>query len=235
MKRYSAQDIQTIRRLREDGLTYAEIQTELRMVIPKGSLSYLCKGVMVSEAGKERIRQITIKNRDRARSAAVVANRTRFVEKLEAYKLANAKLAKKMQNRDVQLVALAMLYLGEGAKWQKSRAPKLGSSNPEIICLYIDLLNSCYDIQLSQLRCRVQHRADQNSAELVRYWSDITGVPAERFYPSYVDKRTVGKVTQKTNYRGVCTVQCAGTHIQLELAEIAGIISSAMRGISSFG
>ncbi len=235
MKKYNQQIIGSIRKLRSDGLTYSEICDEVGEIIPKGSLSYICKGVIISAEGTARMQEATVRNRIKARQAAVLSNKVRFARQLQSYRKNNVSIAYDMQSRNAQLIALAMLYLGEGAKWQKSRAPKLGSANPEIIRLYIDLLNSCYGVEASQLRCRVQHRADQNSVALVKYWSDITGVSSKRFYPSYIDKRTIGKVTQKSDYKGVCTVHCAGTHIQLELAEIADIINKSMRGISSFG
>ncbi len=126
-----------------------------------------------------------------------------------------------------------MLYLGEGTKWQRSRAPKLASTSPVIIQLYIDLLHTCYGIGPESMHARIQCRADQNQNELIAHWMDITKIPRSNFYLCYVDKRTIGKPTTKTNYKGVCTVSCAGTHIQLELAEISGIIGEAMRGISS--
>jgi hypothetical protein len=81
---------------------------------------------------------------------------------------------------------------------------------------------------LSSLRGRIQHRADQDPVALLDYWSNITGVEKAKFYPCYLDKRTIGKATTKLNYRGVCTIMSAGTHIQLELKEIADIISNAV-------
>ena len=85
------------------------------------------------------------------------------------------------------------------------------------------------------MRARVQHRADQNPNLLIEYWANVTGLPKQQFYRSYADKRTLGKPTTKAGYMGVCTISSAGTHIQLELQEIAGIIGDAVRGISSFG
>lgn len=235
MRVYDPELVINIKQLRKEGKTYSEIQLIVGEKIPKSSLSYMCKGVEISDRGKARIEGIIASNQDRSIRAATEANRMAFDEKLEGYRKANIALARKIRSRDSQLIALAMLYLGEGAKWQKSRAPKLGSSNPEIIRLYIDLLGACFGVGRDKLRCRVQHRADQNPSDLVAYWSHITGVSVDNFYKSYIDKRTIGKTTKKLDYRGVCTVHCAGTHIQLELAEVAGIINEAMRGISSAG
>lgn len=235
MRAYSTELVEQIKELRAEGRTYVEIQAAIGEKIPKSSLSYMCKSVVMSSEGKARIENIVTVNRNIARLAATAANRRIFNEKLEGYRVANAAIAENMRDHNSQLIALAMLYLGEGAKWQKSRAPKLGSSNPDIIRLYIDLLDACYGVGREKLRCRVQHRADQDSAKLISYWSSVTGVDSSNFYKSYVDKRTIGKVTTKSSYKGVCTVHCSGTHIQLELSEIADIISKSMRGVSSVG
>ena len=121
-----------------------------------------------------------------------------------------------------------MLYLGEGSKWKSHRGPQLGSSDPKIIRLYVSLLRDCYNISADQLKCRVQHRADQDPEELVKYWSCVSGVNPTRFYPSYADRRTIGHATLNKGYKGVCVITCAGTYIQLELAQIVDIIGEVL-------
>lgn len=198
-------------------------------------MAYLCKGVVISKDGRERINQLIKQNSSLALHKAVATNKKAFNQKILGYRQQNTGINELMQQRQTQLVALAMLYLGEGAKWQGSRAPRLGSSDPEIIQLYIHLLRACYGIELGSLRARVQCRADQDLCALTQYWSKVTGIQAEKFYLGYIDKRTIGKKTVKAGYRGVCTISCAGTHIQLELAEISSIIGEAMRGIGAVG
>lgn len=158
-----------------------------------------------------------------------MSNRKKLDTLLDTFRANNADIGSYMQDRMTKMVALAMLYLGEGTKWQKSRAPKLTSTSPMIIQTYIRLLRDCYGITTDKLRARVQLRADQDMDESVKFWSNITGIEEGRFYQSYVDKRTVGKTTIKPDYQGVCTISCAGTHIQLELAEIAGIIYKSLK------
>lgn len=97
------------------------------------------------------------------------------------------------------------------------------------------LLNSCFDISIDKLKGRIQHRADQNPEELLNYWSGVTGIHKKNFYKSYVDKRTIGRKTKKSGYKGVCTITCAGTHIQLELEQIADIIFEALGGYGAAG
>lgn len=233
MRVYSEKQIETIKQLRAKGYTYPEIQTHMGQNIPKGSLSFLCRDVVISQQGKRRIAEIIIKNRDNARLKAIESNKLAQQKRIKSLRSNNLYLAKHMRQRENQLTALAMLYLGEGAKWKGRRGLMLGSSDPRIINLYIDLLRECYGVPLSKLKARVQHRADQDSDELMAFWSTVTGIPLPSFYPSYVDKRTIGKVTKKTDYKGVCTISGGSTDIQLELEQIADIIGKALRGRSS--
>jgi hypothetical protein len=221
----------TVRSLRASGLTYREINEKIGISIPKSSLTYICRGIVLSHKQQVRITKIVKSNRNMGQQMAVLANRKIFEAKLLGYRRSNQDLRPLLGNKRVKLIALAMLYLGEGTKWKGHRGLVLGSSDPNIIRLYIDLLRECYDIPTSLLKCKIQYRADQNSEELTRFWSSITGVSVQSFYPGYIDKRTIGKPTKKINYKGVCSVICAGTHIQLELEQVAVIISEALKGL----
>lgn len=169
------------------------------------------------------------------RQKAVIANKKIFDSKLDEYRSRNKNMKNFMKSRQAKLVALAMLYLGEGAKWKSRRGLMLGSADPLIMKLYVRLIKDCFGIHEDKMRGRVQHRADQNPDELIDYWSKITGINPDNFYPSYVDKRTIGKPTLKTDYHGVCSVTCAGTNVQLELNQIVGIINEAVTGSSYNG
>lgn len=235
MPRYDDQTLQRIKLLRSKGFTYSEIQVAVGKVVPKSSLSYICRDVALSKAHKTRINSIMLEEIAENRRRAILVNRQNFEAKLKEYHKRNLKLKNLLKSRDAKLISLAILYLGEGSKHTSHRGLMLGSANPNILKLYINLLNECYDIEVDSLRCRVQQRADQNPRKLVKYWSQVTGVKVKHFYPSYVDKRTIGKPTQKPEYRGVCVITCAGTHIQLELQVIADIIVNEVGGISSVG
>lgn len=166
------------------------------------------------------------------RMLAVKKNKEIFNKKLADMKKGAGYVSVLMQDKRVAKIALAMLYLGEGAKWKSTRGLRLGSSDPKIIVDYLELIDLCFGIERSRVRCRVQHRADQNSSNLIEYWSRITKIPKEQFYPSYVDKRTIGKITTKVDYKGVCSIMSPGTDIQHELSVIADI---KVWGISAAG
>jgi hypothetical protein len=118
------------------------------------------------------------------------------------------------------MVALAMLYLGEGGKRPGSKL-MLGSSDPGIMRLYVALLERCFGIKPTTLKARVCFRADQDLVGLQRFWSTVTGVPVENFYRSKPDPRTVGRPTLNMSYRGVCALYGGSARMRMELAIIA--------------
>ena len=75
-------------------------------------------------------------------------------------------MKRKIKDILVLKMILSVLYLGEGTKWKGHSGMVLGSSDPNIILLYIKLLEICYGINHKKLKCRVSYRADQNLKSL---------------------------------------------------------------------
>ncbi len=212
------------RKLRMRGKTYSEIMNILGTELPKSTVAWWCRNTPLPNWYWKKLEKINKNNREKAQKAAWLANkqkRERFLSKLIEN---NKTLKDKTKDGNVLKIILAILYLGEGAKWKTHRGLQLGSSEPNIINLYIKLLNRCYGIKPNQLKCRISYRADQNLETLEKFWSENINIPLANFYKSKPDPRTIGKVTKNKDYKGVCVVSCAGTHIQLELEEIPRII-----------
>ncbi len=214
-------------KLRKQGKTYSEIQGSFKKAVPKSAISHWCKNIRLSKKQKERIGKIILDNVKISQKAAVAANRLKREKYLNGLEKRNLYLLKKL-NKDTQKIALAMLYLGEGAKWENHRALLLGSSSPDIIKLYLKLLRNCYQIDNDKLRCRISYRADQDINELQRFWSKLTGIPVWHFFKTKPDPRTVGKKTKKKYYKGVCVIHYGSTEIQLELEIIAKLIMEGL-------
>ena len=221
---YTHKIIHRVRSLRAKGKTYSEISREIKIKIPKSTLSNWCEKVSLPIWYAEKIQTINKKNFSKALKIAWAVNklkRERFLRSLLADK---GQIVRNLKNKAFLKSLLAVLYLGEGTKWKSHAGLVLGSSDPTIIILYIRLLHICYGINLEQLRCRVSYRADQNIHALQKYWSRITSIPLKNFYKTIPDPRTVGKPTKRKDYMGVCVISCAGTHIQLELEMIPKVI-----------
>ncbi len=220
-----------VRKLRSKGKTYTEIRQALNLSMPKSTLSNWCQGVILPNWYTAKIRELNRKSFKKAQIMAWASVRRKRELFLDKVRQEATKVIKKLNLENLKIV-LAMLYLGEGAKWEGHSGLLLGSSDPQVILLYISLLEKCYKIKLSQLKCRISYRADQNIRELEKYWSGITGIPQKNFYKTKPDPRTKGKKTKKNDYKGVCVITCAGSHIQLELEEIAKILLKKLRAHS---
>lgn len=209
--------------LRKKGKTYKEIQKYFKSVIPKSTLSNWCRNVKMSEEYNKRVRSIVIRNARIGRKIALVVNRNNRIKYLESVAHRNKHLVNALKNKDIARVALSMLYLGEGGKSCKRGTVLFGNSDPFIVSLFLRLLRFCYKINESKFRCTLQCRADQNIKELENLWSRVTKIPLSQFYGARIDSRTLGKRTEKKNYKGVCRIDYLSSDLHLELMEMPKI------------
>lgn len=214
--------------MRRQGKTYGEICKLVDRKIPRSTLTYWCKGIILNKAKQSRIVALRRMNLEGARAKALIAHKQKRKHYLQLIESRNEHLARLLTDKNVSKLLLAMLYLGEGAKWKSHRGLQLGSSNPEIITLYINLLERCYSVSRKQLKAVVYYRIDQNLQSLITFWSQRTGVPKSNFYKSKPDARTKGKKTRR-GYYGVCAIFGPGTEIQLELETIANMFFEKKR------
>lgn len=204
--------------MRRHGASVRDI--EKRLGIPRSNLSYWFRGVTLSERHKKLLQK-------RHELALVTARK-------EAVKWHNSQKEKRMRDartdalktlaridissKETIELALAILYLGEGAK--KNSFTAMGNSDPRILRFFVDSLSYLYDIPRSQFKCHLHLRADQNPRSLARYWSAQLNIPIENFLKPLIDKRTLGTKTYPT-YKGVCAVSCGRVAIQRKLMYIA--------------
>lgn len=212
------------RKLRSLGKTYSEINKELKIKVAKSTLSGWCAGVKLPASYEEKVQKINKNNFSVVQKLGAEARLIKKIKLLKEIEIKNKSLTPFLKNKNVLKAVLAMLHLGEGAKWKSHRGLMLGSSDPDIIRLYIKLLKICYGKKNIDMCCRVSYRADQDIELLEEYWRKITSIPKGNFYKTKPDPRTVGKPTKNKDYKGVCVITSAGTEIQLELESIAKII-----------
>ena len=223
------------RKLRTRGNTYSEIQELLETKVPKSTLSYWCKNVKLPDFYTRKIAKLNISNLSKARNLALKTNRKMRLEYLDKLQKRNIHLLDKLDIPTQKLI-LSTLYLAEGSKHKSTRCLVLGSSNPKMIRFYLSLLNNCFKISNHKFRVRIQCRHDQNTLMLEKFWHKETKISFKQFYPTYVDKRTIGKKTNKKNYMGVCVIHYFDTEIQLELELLADAIMNHISGaVSSAG
>ncbi len=213
-----------VRVLRANGRTYNEITQKIGVEIAKSTLSNWCRGVNLPKGYKDKVAKLNKTSLIKARVASFVSNQIKKERFFKEIFLKNKQLIEKSKDKDVLRIMLSFLYLGEGSKWKSHRGLMLGSSDPNIIKIYVRLLRLCYGFKAFSLKCRISYRADQDLRKLESYWSKITSIPLSNFYKTKPDPRTIGKATKRVDYKGVCVIMCSGTSIQLELEEIPKMI-----------
>ena len=210
--------------LRREGKTYSEILKFLNLKIPKSTISGWCRGISLSVNYQRRIKEISDSNLIKARKLAVEEKKMKAIKELESIRKRNYHLSQKIEDIETAKIALAMLYLGEGAKNRKRGSVTFGNSDPLTVSLFLCLLRVVYKIDESKIRCTLQCRADQDIKRLEKYWSRVTDIPFERFYKARIDPRTIGKPSKKLDYKGVCRIDVFSAKILGELLEIPKIV-----------
>ena len=204
--------------LRKKGNSIGSI--EARLGIPRSTLSYWFRDISLS---KSQMRELEKRSEEGLRIARTKASEWHRADK--ALRLANVAMSAEqmLDSLDVTIpssaeLALAFLYLGEGAKTRDRTT--LGSSDPRIARFFIQSLRSIYHVPTENIKCHLHLRADQKPQVAKRYWSKELGLPLSNFGKASIDKRTLGKPTYP-HYKGVCLISCGRVEIQRRLMYIA--------------
>jgi transcriptional regulator with XRE-family HTH domain len=201
--------------LRKQGLSVREIENLLS--IPRSTLSGWLRDVPLSKPQKMRLKQNADLALVKARAKASEWHRSQKELRLQkADEDAKAILEHiKIDDHLVEL-ALAMLYLGEGAK---KNTTAIGNSNPLILKFFLSVLLNKYEVDIAKIKCDLHIRADQDPEELKEYWSQELALPLSNFRSVIVDIRTTGRTSYPT-YKGVCLVNCGNIAIQRKLISL---------------
>ncbi len=203
--------------LRTDGYSIGSI--EARLGIPRSTLSYWFRAIVLSEKQKKELEKRSGEGLEKARVAAVKWHKAQKNNRLEDVAKTGEQVLKCLPNDAATLeLALAFLYLGEGAKTRDRTA--LGSADPRIAKFFVRCLQKIYGVPAGNIRCYLHLRADQNPDAMKHYWSDKLKLPIANFRKPSFDKRTVGKPTFP-HYKGVCLIECGKVEIQRRLMYIA--------------
>jgi len=216
MKRYPSDLINKAKDLRSQGLTYREICKDLGENIPKSTLNGWARNIITPDWYQDKVHNLVNKNIKRVYGLALIKNKILLDQRLSNISAKNSNLIKNIDH-SVAVLLLSVLYWCEGAKYPSHTGIRFGSSDPEMIRLFIELLRDCNALDESKFRLTVQCRADQDTTELTSYWQNITNIPPVKTYPVQVDKRSIGVPTKKLSYKGVCVIEYLDTNLQCEL------------------
>ena len=141
-----------VQSLRKTGKTFGEMQKIVGIKIPKSTLSNWCKNIPLPPAFQKRLEKINYVNLRKASKLAIERSKNAKLNLIKDLRKNNKHLLSKI-DKNVGKMLLAMLYLGEGAK--RDGILMLGSSDVNIIKLFLKLLELCYEIDRDLIKCRI--------------------------------------------------------------------------------
>ena len=182
--------------MRKQGMGVPSIAKHLG--ISKSTASNWLKDVVLSETAIEELAKRSIvgtqKGLARIKAAKDMANKLRTDEMEAIAQTFAAGVGKKQW----QIIA-ALIFWCEGSKRQLASV-KFVNSDPDMIKLFLRALRNGFGIDERKLKALLHLHEYHNEKEMKIFWSDITGISAERFYRSYI-KPNSGK-RKRDGYKG---------------------------------
>jgi transcriptional regulator with XRE-family HTH domain len=191
--------------LRGQGISIKEIAKKLN--VSSSSVSDWCRDIVLSE---DQIKTLEQHSRDPfygKRLSNSLRQRQARIEKTDKLIKEGVSEIGSINKRELFLIGVA-LYWAEGFK--KDSQAGLASMDPDMINLFIGWLKECFGYTLDNISARVtvnishKHRIK----EIENYWSEVTGIPVEKFQKPFYQKFVWKKVYENQNeYHGVLRIK----------------------------
>lgn len=206
--------------LRRRGLSYGEIKKKIK--VSKSTLSLWLKTIPLTPESKKRFYTARILNLARG-PYSQKERRKREITKIieEAEKEINVPLS-----FEAYRLVGAFLYWAEGSK---TSGFKITNSDPYLALFMVRWLGKIFKIFPQDLKARLNIYPQQNEVELKQFWSQLTGIPFEKFGKSFV--KPLSRNYKKNNlYYGTIRIEVPkGTDMRLR---VFGWIKAVLKDIS---
>ena len=212
--------------LRKAGKTYAEIKDLLKRDVPKATMSFWFRSIQLTPQGTKRLERYTKKSLKKAREASGISRKQKLLDRMHQKTLQNEFILKEFDSDAARRIALGILYMAEGKK-VVGGSVTFGNSDPAIIQLFLNLFRKTFKLDEAKFRCTLQGRADHDIPKLEEFWSNVTKIPRKQFYTARIDPRSVGKISKKKEYKGVCRIDYISADLLCELMVIGSILTRA--------
>lgn len=202
------------RSMRLQGASYGEIKKELG--VSKGSVSLWVRDLPVPPDLRKRV-----SHAHRIGSERWLRERERRESERRAVKASAEALVGRISDRELLLLG-AVLYWAEGAKdkpYSRRECVKFINSDPDVINVFLrwlDLVRAPEENR--RFRISIHESADLGDAH--RYWSQIAGVPIERFdRPTLKRHRPTTRKNVGTGYHGCLMISVVKSRILYQQIE----------------
>jgi hypothetical protein len=183
--------------LRKKGLSYNEINKSIQ--VSKSTLSYWLKSVPLKAEYRKRLytKRIDILCRGpksikekRAKEVSIIVQRAKKEIKLP------------ISLESLRLMG-ACLYWAEGSK---KKMCEITNSDPYLILFFIKWVEKIFKISPENLKARLNIYSQQNEIKIIKFWSDLTGIPTKRFGKTFI--KPLSKNYKKNNlYYGTIRIE----------------------------
>lgn len=102
------------------------------------------------------------------------------------------------------LVTGTMLYWAEGSKGGKEIL--IANADPMLICLMMAWFRKFLPVTEERFKAAIHYHEGQNKEHIKKFWSQLTGIPLERFQKSFKKPPGTGHRTHYLQW-GVCRVR----------------------------
>src|SRR3989344_3684211 len=170
-------------KLRKRGLSYSEIRKQIN--VAKSSLSLWLKHIELKPEHKARLytKHIQFLN-----LGAQSQKERRAREVTEIIKNAEEEIKSPLSIDAYRLMGAA-LYWAEGSK---NGLCQVTNSDPRLICFMVKWIEKMFSMPPKNLKARLNIYPQQNEKQIKKFWSELTGIPLERFGKSYVKPLSKG-------------------------------------------
>lgn len=215
---------ETAVKLRQKGRTCGEIVSILN--VPKSTVWSWISDAPLSEDIK-----IKILENGKEKCRKNITNYNTKVRPVEAAKIRDAwtgnatKDIKKISKKELLLIGSA-LYWGEGNTSNRNRL-QFSNCNPLVIKVIIKFFREILEVPDDRICARVHIYPGMNYKKTLKFWSQITNLRKERFYPPQiqVSKASKGKMPRNTLPYGTL-------HLTIGSTELASKVKGWIQGIS---
>ncbi len=197
--------------LRRQGKSINEIKNVLN--VSKASVSLWVRDVVLNEKQKSLLSQ-------NGRSV-------NSIEKRRVSRIANTKKrsdliingAKKeisnISQNDLKMIGIA-LYLGEGGKTKRGIA-RLTNSDPDIIKIIMKFFREICLVPEEKFRGHIHTFSQTNVKNSEKYWSEVSQIPINQFYKTYIKRSNASKNKRNTLPYGTLDVSVNDTKLFLTI------------------
>ncbi|MFA6269904.1 MAG: hypothetical protein WC657_01690 [Candidatus Paceibacterota bacterium] len=188
---------QKSRALRKKGFSYGEIASKIK--ISKSTVKYWCTDIILNQKDQKRLYTKQIK----ALSGGPRSSHNRRQKEIEKITKNSEKEISLPINLDTYKLFGAALYWAEGNKISDFT---ITNSDPLLIQFMCQWFCKIFNVTPNDLKAHLNIYPQQNDLEIKKFWSNITGIPLNRFGKTFI--KPVSKNYKKNNlYYGTIKVR----------------------------